>query len=505
MASMSRWNLAWLLGITAAAVLGISITYSAPTQQTNLQKKHQNLKLLVDVLDEVQRKYVKELDQDKMRELVENMINGGLEKLDPHSAFIGADEFKQFRNQTRGKFGGVGIRLGVDPRTGQFLVESPLAGTPAYEAGIMAGDLILKVDGKSLENWNLKKVVESIQGDPDTDVTLTVLHEGAKKPVDYKITRAEIKIESVMGDTRDKIDLKKWNFWVDPETKIAYIRVQAFTETTTEELTRVVDGLQKAGMKGLILDLRTNPGGLLRSAVEVSSLFIPEGKNVVTTKGRGNSVEEVYNAKIKGGMKPGTYYPVAVLLNRYSASASEIVAAALQDHARAVVIGERSYGKGSVQNLIPMEDEMTALKLTTASYWRPSGRNIHRFPDSKDEDDWGVKPDKGYEVKLSDEERGEYYKWRRDRDILRRPGEAPKKLAEGDAKDKKEKKEFTDKVMDKALEYLRAEIAKKGQRDAQAPAPNVNPPTQVEPRQPAPTRQNAVAEVADRSYRNIAR
>jgi len=499
---MSRWNLAWLVGITAAAVLGISITYSAPTQQVNLQRKHQNLKLLVDVLDEVEKKYVRELDQDKMRELVENMINGGLERLDPHSGFIGADDYKQFRQQTRGKFSGVGIRLDVDPRTGQFFVLSPLPGTPAYEAGIMAGDLIVKVDGKSLENWNLKKVVESIQGDPETDVTLTVLHEGTKKPVDYKITRAEIKIESVMGDTRDKIDLKKWNFWVDSETKIAYIRITNFAETTTEELTRVVDGLQKAGMKGLILDLRANPGGLLDSAVEVSSMFIPEGKNIVSTKGRDNAVKDVFNAKPPGNMKPGTYYPIAILLNRYSASASEIVAAALQDHARAVVIGERSYGKGSVQNLIHMENETTALKLTTASYWRPSGRNIHRFPDSKEEDEWGVKPDKGYEVKLTDEERIEYFKWRRDRDILRRPGEEAKKPAEGD---KKEKKEFRDRVMDKAMEYLRGEIAKKGQRDAQAPAPNVNPAAQFDPPPQTPVRPGALAEVADRSYRNITR
>jgi carboxyl-terminal processing protease len=492
---MSRWNLAWLVGITAAAVLGISITYSAPPPQ----QKHQNLKLLVDVLDEVQKRYVKELDQDKMRELVENMVNGGLEKLDPHSAFIGADEYKQFRNQTRGKFGGVGIQLGVDPRSGQFLVISPLAGTPAYEAGVMAGDVIVKVDGKALDNWNLKKIVENIQGDPDTDVTLTVLHEGAKKTVDIKITRAEIKIESVMGDRRDKIDLKKWDFWVDPESKVAYIRLNAFTATTTEELTRVVDALQKAGMQGLILDLRNNPGGLLVSAVEVSSLFLPEGKEVVSTKGRGNVVTDVFNAKSKSNMKAGTYYPMAILLNRYSASASEIVAAALQDHARAVIVGERSYGKGSVQNLIEMEDATTALKLTTASYWRPSGRNIHRFPDSKEEDDWGVKPDKGYEVKLTDEERIEYYKWRRDRDILRRPGQEAKKPAEGV---KKEKKEFRDKVMDKAMEYLRVEIAKRGQRDAQAPAPLVNPVTRIAP---ASIPRNAVAKVADRSYRNVVR
>jgi len=498
MTLMSRWNLAWLLGITATTVVGISITYSAPPFQAGQKSKHDNLRLLVDVLDEVQKKYVKELDQDKMRELVENMINGGLEKLDPHSGFISADEYKAFKQSSRGKFGGVGIRLGVDPRTGQFMVESPMPGTPAYEAGVMAGDLIVKVDGKSLENWNLKKVVETIQGDPGTEVTLTVMHEGAKKLVDIKMNRAEIKIESIMGDQRSKVDLKEWDFWVDPNSKLAYIRLTAFTETTVDELTRTVDALQKAGMKGLIVDLRNNPGGLLRSAVEVSSMFLPEGKHVVSTKGRGNVVEDTYNARVKNG-KPGTLYPIAILINRYSASASEIVAAALQDHGRAVVIGERSYGKGSVQNLIEMEEHTTALKLTTASYWRPSGRNIHRFPDSKEEDEWGVKPDKDYEVKLTDEERMEYYKWRRERDIIRRPGEEqPKAKDDGE---KKVKKDFRDRVMDKAIEYLKSEIEKKGQAQA-APAPVVHPGAQVE----VPVRREAsYAEVADRTYRNVVR
>ncbi|MBI1833048.1 MAG: S41 family peptidase [Planctomycetes bacterium] len=499
---MSRWNLAWLLGISAGAILGISLTYSAPTPQGNLQQRQQNLKLLVDVLDEIEKKYVKELDQKKMRELVENMINGGLEKLDPHSGFISADEFKQFQQRTRGKFGGVGIRLGVDPRSGRFMVESPIAGTPAYDAGVMAGDLILKIDGKSIDEWILKKVVEHIQGDPNTDVTLTVLHENGKEPVDLKMTRAEIKVESVMGDTYDKINLKEWNFWVDPESKIAYVRITEFTGTTVEELTRVVDGLQKAGLQGLIIDLRTNPGGLLEAAVDAASLFLPEGKAVVSTKGRGGVVEKEYKAKIKGNMKPGTSYPIAVLINRNSASASEILAAALQDHARAVIIGERSYGKGSVQVLIEMEEGTTALKLTTASYWRPSGRNIHRFPDSKDEDEWGVKPTKGFEVKLTDAERFEYFKWRRERDILRRPGQAPKK-ADGDAKDKKE---FRDRVMDKAIEHLRAEIAKDGKRDARAPAdPAARPAPAAEAPPQALPRRTVVADGSNRSYRDIVR
>ena len=269
------------------------------------------------------------------------------------------------------------------------------------------------------------------------------------------MTRAEIKIESVMGDQTTRTISRNGTSGSIPQTKIAYIRVTAFTETTVEELTRVVDGLQKAGMRGLVVDLRNNPGGLLRAAVEVSSLFLPEGKNVVTTKGRNNRSRRSSTPAPKvPGRQPGTSYPMAILVNRYSASASEIVAAALQDHARAVIVGERSYGKGSVQNLIEMENGQTALKLTTASYWRPSGKNIHRFPDSKEEDDWGVKPNKGYEVKLTDEERIEYFKWRRDRDIVRRDGQEVKQPA-GVSKD------FRDKVMDKALEYIRAELAAK--------------------------------------------
>ncbi len=498
---MSRWNLAWLLGITFAAIAGISITFSAPSRATSVKGKHENLKLVVDVLEEVQKRYVRELDQEKSRELVEAMINGGLEKLDPHSAFIGAEEYKLFRQSTRGKFGGVGIRLGFDPRIGGFLVESPMAGTPAYEAGVMAGDIILKVDGAAIGEWNLKKVVDHIQGDPGTDVTLTVLHEGSKKPVDLKMTRAEIKIESVMGDQRDKVDLKKWDFWVDPGSKIAYVRVTAFTETTVEELTRVVDALQKTGMRGLVVDLRNNPGGLLRAAVDVSSMFIPDGKTVVTTKGRGNKIDESFLSKLRSNMKPGTSYPMAILINRYSASASEIVAAALQDHLRAIIVGERSFGKGSVQNLIEMEDGQTALKLTTASYWRPSGRNIHRFPDSKETDDWGVKPTKGYEVKLTDEERLEYFKWRRDRDIIRRPDQPAKAEPNGE---KKTDKEFRDRVLDKAVEYIRAEIAKQARQEA-VPGP-ANPANPIaEPRQASSSRRDLFADVTDRSYRNISR
>jgi carboxyl-terminal processing protease len=252
-----------------------------------------------------------------------------------------------------------------------------------------------------------------------------------------------------------------------------------------------VDSLQKSNMKGLVLDLRTNPGGLLRAAVEVSSMFLEEGKNVVTTKGRSNDNKETFNARRSAVAAPAKPYPIAILLNRYSASASEIVAAALQDHLRAVIIGERSYGKGSVQNVIAMEGGATALKLTTASYWRPSGKNIHRFPDSKDEEDWGVKPNPGFEVKLSDEERINYFKWRRFRDIVRRNGEGPKPAEEEKLKD------FRDRVLDKAVEYIRGELKK--QQSTQAPAVAPDPavrdltrPEVTEPRFADNQRRNAL-------------
>src|SRR4051812_46173474 len=187
---MSRWNLSWLVGITTVSLVGLALRvgldssgplHSAPPSGTELRAKHENLRLLVDVLEEVQHKYAKDLDRGKMRDLVENMITGGLERLDPHSSFINPEEYKQFQRQSRGKFGGVGIKIGVD-RVGQLFVESPMVGTPAYEAGIMAGDVIAKIDGKSAENMSLKKAVEMIQGDPGQKIVLTVYHEGSKKP-----------------------------------------------------------------------------------------------------------------------------------------------------------------------------------------------------------------------------------------------------------------------------------------------------------------------------------
>jgi carboxyl-terminal processing protease len=471
---MSRWNLVWLVGIVLTYLIGVSLSFSAPQKDKDLVERHENIRLLIDVLDEVQHKYVKELNKEEMRELVENMINSGLEKLDQHSAFINEEEYKQFIKTSRGKFGGVGIKVGLD-RSGQLFVESPMLGTPAYEKGVLAGDLILKIDDVSTDGMPLKKAVDMITGETGKDVKLTVLHEGDKNPVDIVITRAEIVIESVIGDRRMEDNLKEWDFVLDGTTNVAYIRITAFTETTVKDLTKVVDRLQALKVRGLILDLRGNPGGLLRAAVEVSELFLPKGTPIVTTRGR-NQKEEAYVARGRPDAPngPQTSYPIAILLNRYSASASEIVAAALQDAGRAVIVGERSYGKGSVQNVIPMEGGKSALKLTTASYWRPSGHNIHRFPTSKETDEWGVKPDRRLRVEQPLEERVMYYKWRRQRDVVRSKGAPAAKVDEYDRVSRR----FCDRVVDKAVEYIESYHQARDGRQGAAPAPAVGPERQ---------------------------
>jgi carboxyl-terminal processing protease len=338
-----------------------------------------------------------------------------------------------------------------------------MVGTPAYEAGVLAGDTILKIDGKATDSMRMSEAIDLIQGPPGSKITLTLGREGAKEPLDITVTRAEIKVPSVLGDRRKADDPKAWDYFIDAKERVGYVRVTAFTKNTTAEVKGALEQLEKDGVRALVIDLRNNPGGLLKSAVEVSDLFLDEGL-IVTTKGR-NYKDEVYTARADGTMLggPGGKVPVAVLVNKYSASASEILSAALQDHKRAVVVGERSYGKGSVQNVILMENDTSALKLTTASYWRPSGKNIHRFPDAKDfeaakidPDEWGVRPDEGLEVKVKDQERIDWMQWRADRDIVRARPKAPEKDKDGNVKPP-----FVDRVLEKAVEHLKKELDKK--------------------------------------------
>jgi carboxyl-terminal processing protease len=435
---MSRFSAGWLISVPLVILLGLAVSFSAPPLRDRDQH-YELVKLVVDVLSEVEQNYVRELDPATRRKLVEDMVNGGLERLDQYSGFMNAQEFKQFERKSKGKFGGIGIQVVLDRVTGNLTVTTPIPGTPAFNAGILPGDQILKVDGQSLDAARYAEIVEMIQGDPGTPVTLTVLHPNESKSVDITITRAIIEVETVLGVRRKADQPKEWDFIIDPEQKIAYVRIVEFDEPTAPTLKKLLEWLDAEGMRGLVLDVRGNPGGLLTSAVEVADLFLKDGR-IVSTKGRRQN-ERVYSAKESGTLfEPADQRPIAVLIDRGSASASEIVAAALQDHGRAVIVGERSYGKGSVQNIFSMENQSTALKLTTQSYWRPNGKNIQRYPDSRDSDDWGVKPDPGFEVSLTNEERIAMLNSRRQRDAAK-PGE---------------EQPLVDPVLEKALEHLRA-------------------------------------------------
>ena len=399
---MPRRTLAWLLGVAALTLLGAAVLYSAPTKEKD--KDYEMVRLVVDTLHEVRERYVTPIDEERERQLVADMLKGGLERLDPHSTYIDPEEFKQFSKTSKGKFGGIGVHVSADMQTrNQLTVISPMPGTPAYKAGVLAGDVIVKIDGKATSSMHLNDAVDMIQGDPGQPIQLTVRHPGAADTVDVNLVREEIHVPTVMGDLRKPDDPAHWDFMLDRANKIGYLRITNFGETTAEETRAAVQELEKQGVRGLVIDLRNNPGGLLLSAVEICDLFLEQGV-IVSTKGR-NHKDEVYEAKPEGTLLlPADKHPMVVLVNRYSASASEIVSACLQDHGRAIVVGERSYGKGSVQNIIKMENGASALKLTTASYWRPSGRNIHHFPDAKDftaagidPDEWGVLPS-GYKL-----------------------------------------------------------------------------------------------------------
>ncbi|HWE36958.1 MAG TPA: S41 family peptidase [Isosphaeraceae bacterium] len=396
--------------------------------------------LFADAVERVEANYVRPVSR---RELFESALRGMLQDLDPHSTYISESEWRQFKKTIEGSFIGIGIQVGFDERARRLKVIAPVVGSPAYEAGVLAGDIITEIDGKSTEGLMPDKAVEVLQGKQGTPVKLTVVHPGAEKPETLTMNRAVIDMPSVLGDRRK--DDGSWDFLIDKDKKVGYVRVTSFSQNTTEELKKVLDELKTDGMKALVLDLRDNPGGLLSAAVEVSDLFIEDG-DIVSTKGR-NVRDKVYKAR-----KEETYtgFPMVVLINQHSASAAEIVSACLQDYHRAAIVGQRSYGKGSVQNIIPLEDNQSVLKLTTQTYWRPSGKNIHRFKNAKESDEWGVSPDKGLIVKLTDDE---YVAWadaRRDRDLFARRKD-PK------ANDK-EKPAPDDRQLKKALEVALAKL-----------------------------------------------
>ena len=309
---------------------------------------------------------------------------GMLDELDKFSSIIWPFDVPDFRKQTMGRFFGVGIHI-TKERGAPLKVVSPLPGTPAYRQGVKAGDTIVAVDGKRTENLNIDKLVRMITGKKGTRVILSIKRPGMLEPKDFAIIRDEIRIRTVKG-WRRKLPDGEWDFMIDPDANIAYIRVTQFTDQTVRDIADVLSRLGEAGVQSLVLDVRLNPGGLLRSATDVADEFIRSGL-LVSTKGRPTRPAEV-NARPTGKYLNGD---LVVLVNRLSASASEIVSGAIKDWRRGIIVGERTFGKGSVQNVIPIsEGRFAVLKLTTAYYYLPSGRLLHREDESKV---WGVDPD----------------------------------------------------------------------------------------------------------------
>jgi C-terminal peptidase prc len=379
--------------------------------------------------------------------------------LDPHSQYIDKGTVEDFTKQL-GDYTGVGIKVGRDANKDMLLVISPIKGSPAYRAGIKTGDIITTIirevdrDGKPLaqketlttKGLSIGDAVQKILGKAGTEVKLVVEREGVEKPLEFTLKRERIQTETVLGHKlKDNDD---WDFVLDPDNRIVYIRLVQFSRNTFRDLRKALMAVaeEDAGIKGLVLDLRNNPGGLLQSAVEICDLFIDDGL-IVTIKPRVGK-EHSFRGE-SGGSLLG--FPIAVLINGSSASASEIVSACLQDHHRAIVIGERSYGKGSVQNVVDFEATGAQIKMTTATYWRPSGKNIDkRSTKDPSKEDWGVTPDKGYLVALSAKELDDLDEHFRTVDIIPRRDALPK--------DKEVKPAFKDSQLDKALEYLRGQI-----------------------------------------------
>ncbi|MGH7310555.1 MAG: S41 family peptidase [Candidatus Rokuibacteriota bacterium] len=335
-------------------VLTLSLGGSVASKSTEGGATYEQLKLFTEVLSIVQNQYV---DEVPPRDLIYSAIKGTLRGLDPHSSFLDPESYREMQVETSGSFGGLGIEITL--RDDVLTVVAPIEGTPAYRAGIHPADRIVKIDGIATKDMQLSDAVKRMRGRPGTKVTISVVREGWTEPKDIEITREQIRVQSVRTH--------------DLDNGIGYLRVRQFQEQTAHDVEAVLDKFAKAGKKAMVLDLRNNPGGLLTSAVEVAEKFLEDGKLVVYTEGRVRNQNMRFSAHAK---KPLSTIPMVILINQGSASASEIVAGALQDYNRAVVVGTQSFGKGSVQTIIPLSDG-SGLRLTTAKYFTPKGRSIH--------------------------------------------------------------------------------------------------------------------------------
>jgi carboxyl-terminal processing protease len=342
----------WMLGPMVVVALLSGVLIGKGWERTgHATETYEELRTFSEVLTQVQKNYV---DDTKVKDLVQGAIRGMLSTLDPHSAYMTPEMYKEMQVETKGEFGGVGIQIGV--KENRLAVIAPIDGTPAQRAGIKAGDYITKVNEESTKDLSLMDAVQKMRGPKGTKVNLTIQRDGTVDPLQFTLVRDTIKIESVKSKVLDNI---------------GYVKLTQFQEATGRDLGRVLKQFKDQKVQSTILDLRNNPGGLLTAAVEVSEQFLPNGKLVVYTKGRESKKDEWF-AKGRDQMDDS---PMIILVNEGSASASEIVAGALQDYGRAVIVGTTSFGKGSVQTILPLGDG-SGLRLTTAKYYTPKGRSI---------------------------------------------------------------------------------------------------------------------------------
>jgi carboxyl-terminal processing protease len=451
--------------IAVAAVISLACFYKS--------SKNRYASTIIEAMELIEANALEEVDTYS---LFEGAMDGMVSKIDEHSDFIPRGEFARTRESLDQQFGGVGIQVDMDNEAKRVKVVVPMPNTPAFEAGLKPGDRILTIDGKDTKEVSLNKVVGWMRGKDGEVVRLTVSRKGVDEPLDFDIARAIIQTESVKGDTR-RAD-GRWEFYLKSHPRIGYIRMTTFGDRTPGELKKALD-YNGHDIDALILDLRDNPGGLLKAAVEICDMFIDRSfydGRIVTTRDRHKRVRDEHIAEDETSFPKSL--PMVVLTSGMSASASEIVAACLADHQRAVIIGERSWGKGTVQNIITMEGGQSALKLTTASYWRPNGENIHRGRDKdgkreSEKKTWGVRPKEGLEVKLDNEQRTRMYKIRQRRDFenLLGPDNEPMVIEEG-ADDKSDPSNLentpADPQLEKAIEYLLDRIGKNSSDAARA-------------------------------------
>ncbi len=356
--------MAGFLLLMAFLILGIRIVDVLAEPAKQEESAYANIAVLTHALQLIRQDYV----EDKKigyRDLTYAALRGMLASLDPHSSFMEPDAFKDMQDDAKSQFGGLGVVVSL--RDGAITIVTPMEDSPGFKAGLLPGDRIVKINGVPTDKMELNEAVQKLRGNPGEKVSLTILRPTSKEVKDFTVERAVIKVDSVKDAKILSPDLTG-NF------KVGYVRITQFNEPTAKDLATKLDGLEAQGIKALILDLRLNPGGLLNSAVDVCGQFLPSGEMVVYTEGRVPSQKRVYKTPDKG--KPRPNYPVAVLINGGSASGAEIVAGALKDLNRAILVGETTFGKGSVQSVIALQDG-SAMRLTTAKYYTPSKQVIH--------------------------------------------------------------------------------------------------------------------------------